>query len=276
MNCWPRRVIRLTGRCISEVNFRLGEFQQNVPHLAVGLEHLVGTVLDGELVCPVPQVRTGATVTENALQAAVAILATTPAKAHEIQASQSAHLQFHAFDVLKFASLDVTAEPLRQCAEILAEMLASVSNPHIGLVQTIRTEKRTFHQSIIDAGGEGTVWKRDDQPYQAGCRVDHWVKRKRALEIEAFVTGSKPGTEGRGHADRVGAVEFSIKQDDGTATPIGWISAWNDEERNAMTHVTDGAVALDPAYLGRRALITGLDLSAKSRRLRHARLVRWL
>lgn len=55
--------IRITGRTFSEVNFRLSEFQDNLPHLADGLEALVGTILDGELVCPADVVDTGDTIT---------------------------------------------------------------------------------------------------------------------------------------------------------------------------------------------------------------------
>jgi hypothetical protein len=70
--------VRIMGRTISEVNFRLPEFQANLPHLTAGLDHLVGTILDGELISPKAVIETGDTVTAHPLQAAVAILATTP------------------------------------------------------------------------------------------------------------------------------------------------------------------------------------------------------
>jgi ATP-dependent DNA ligase len=83
----------------------------------------------------------------------------------------------------------------------------------------------------MEAGGEGTVWKRVDQSYEPGCRVRHWIKRKRGTEVEAFVTGFKPGNPERGHGQCVGAVEFSVRQTDGTTKPIAWVSAWSDAER---------------------------------------------
>lgn len=55
--------VRITSRNLSEVNFRLGEFAANVPHLTTGFEALVGTILDGELVCPKSVVDTGDTIT---------------------------------------------------------------------------------------------------------------------------------------------------------------------------------------------------------------------
>jgi integrase len=70
--------VRITGRAVSEVTFRLSEFQANLPHLTTGFDHLVGTILDGELVCPAAVVDTGDTVTTHPPQAAVAVLATSP------------------------------------------------------------------------------------------------------------------------------------------------------------------------------------------------------
>jgi len=40
-------------------------------------------------------------------------------------------------------------------------------------------------------------------------RVKHWIKRKKTLQIEGFVSGFKPGTPGKGNGSLVGAVEFS-------------------------------------------------------------------
>lgn len=45
--------VRITSRSVSEVTYRLSEFQDNLPHLANGLSELNGTILDGELVCPI-------------------------------------------------------------------------------------------------------------------------------------------------------------------------------------------------------------------------------
>ena len=70
--------VRITGRSFSEVTYRLTEHQKNVGHLLSALTQAEGCVLDGELVCPVSRVNTGSTITQNALQAVVAILTTTP------------------------------------------------------------------------------------------------------------------------------------------------------------------------------------------------------
>ncbi len=107
--------------------------------------------------------------------------------------------------------------------------------------------------------------------------MNHWLKRKRAVEVEAFVSGCKPGGQNNGHTHLVGAVEFSTRGEDGTDRPIAWVSGWTDAERAAMTrHGVHGDIQLNPAYLGRRAIVSGHEPSAKSQRLRHARIRHWL
>ena len=85
-----------------------------MPHLTTGFGTLIGTVLDGELICPASTIDTGDTRTTHPLQAAVAILATTPERARTIQERQGCLLRLVAFDLLRFNGTDVTAEPLRE------------------------------------------------------------------------------------------------------------------------------------------------------------------
>jgi ATP-dependent DNA ligase len=267
--------IRVTGRCVSDVSYRLTEHQDNLTHLAAGLEGIPGTILDGELVCPKEKVDTGSTVTTSALQAAVAILSTRPVNAQRIQNANGNRLRFHVFDILRYLGQDVACVPLRDRLGILAEAIRRVRNEHIEIVPTFVVNKRAVHDRIIEEGGEGTVWKKVDQPYEPGRRARHWLKRKRSLQIEAFVSGFKPGSPNRGHSHLVGAVEFSVMN--GTKSkPIAWVSNLTDAERRAMTQHDDGRVILAPEFLGRKAIIVGQDESGKSQRIRHARIIRWL
>jgi hypothetical protein len=67
-------------------------------------------------------------------------------------------------------------------------------------------------------------------------------------------------------------VEFSLLEPDGTAKPIAWVTSWSDEERWSMTRTDpSGNPYLNPAYLGRRDLITGQNHAAKSGQLRRSR-----
>ena len=268
--------VRLTGRNISEVTFRLSELTANVPQLAHGFEHPGGTILDGELVCPKASIDTGDTITTHQLQAAVAILATSPEKAATIQEHQDAHLRFFAFDILRFRGQDITGQPLSERLKMLDTAYLMAENAYLRLVETQTEAKPVFHEIMLSDGKEGTVWKKLDQPYEPGKRVRHWLKRKKGIEVVAAVTGFKPGTKGKGNELLVGAVEFSTADENGGFTPIAWVSSWTDEERLEMTRVEDGITTLNPNYLGKKAVIGGHDIAGKSGRFRHARLVNWL
>jgi ATP-dependent DNA ligase len=269
--------VRVTSRCVSDVTYRLGEFQANLPHLTVGLSALDGTVLDGELVFPGSSLDTGRTIARHPLQAAIALLSTGPDQARRLQARPEHRLRFHAFDILRFRGDDLSRNPLRDRLDALARAITAADNPYLEAVPTFAIGRPAIHNRILDAGGEGTVWKQLDRPYEPGRRVDHWLKRKRATTIEAFVTDYRPGTSGRGNEALVGALEFSTRQPDESVRPVAWVSAWSDAERRAMTRPDrTEAPRLSPAYLGRRALVVGYDESAKAGRLRHARLGRWL
>jgi ATP-dependent DNA ligase len=269
--------VRITGRCTSEVTYRLTEHQDNLPHLLHGLEGFEGTILDGELVCPVAQVNTRSTITTSPLQAAVAVLAASPEKANHIQRSNEAHLRLHVFDILELRGEDVTGLPLIQRLQYLGEAIEGIQNPHIEVVPSFVVNKKAIHDNIVLAGGEGTVWKHAGSLYEPGKRVSHWIKRKRGLEVEAFVTGFKLGSPERGHSHLVGAIEFSIQEHNGSVRPIAWVSGWSDQERVAMTwKEPNGRPTLNPTYLGRAAVVVGQDEAGKSRRIRHARLKHWV
>jgi ATP-dependent DNA ligase len=267
--------IRITSRTVSEVTYRLSEFQDNLPHLTTGLSKLTGTILDGELVCPVARLDTGSTISTTSLQATTAILATSPDNARRIQEGQNAHVRFHVFDILRSCGQDVTPSPLMDRQDILAMAVRQLINELIQVIPSFVVNKPYIHRSLINAGGEGTVWKRVDGIYEPGRRVGHWIKRKRGIEVEAFVTGFKPGTNG--HTGLVGAVEFSTRNPDGSTVPIGWVSGFADSERWALTEVdVNGCIGIAPDCLGKRAIISGEDFSARAQRIRHARLVRWV
>lgn len=261
--------VRITSRTVSEVNYRLSEFQENLAHLTVGWSALAGTILDGELVCPVSILDTGSTTAETSLQATTAILATSPENALRIQGSQAAHIRFHVFDVLRYCGQDVTLLPLIERQDILEKAVRQSENPFIETVPSFVVNKPAIHRRIINVGGEGTVWKKTNGIYESGRRVGHWIKRKCGIEVEAFVSGFKLGSNG--HASLVGAVAFSVRNSDGSWVSVAWVSGWSDEERQAMTvRDVDGVVRLNPDFIGRRAILVGQDKSAKSRRVRHA------
>ena len=59
------------------------------------------------------------------------------------------------------------------------------------------TGKAAIHRHVVDSGGEGSVWKRFEQPYEVGKRVRHWLKRKATVTVEAVPLNGPAGTRGR-------------------------------------------------------------------------------
>lgn len=140
---------------VSEVTYRLSEFQENLPHLAEGWSALKGSILDGELVCPVAKLNTGSTLTETSLQATTAILSTSPGNAHRVQDGQAAHVCFHAFDILWYRGRDVKPLPLIDRLEVLEAAVRRSGNPFAEVVPSYVVNKPAVHDHIVGAGGEG-------------------------------------------------------------------------------------------------------------------------
>jgi ATP-dependent DNA ligase len=169
----------------------------------------------------------------------------------------------------------VTRLPLIERQDFLEIAIRRSTNQFVETVPSFVVNKPAIHRNIIARGGEGTVWKEASAPYEPGRRVRHWIKLKAGVQVEAFVSGFKPGNNS--HSGLIGAIEFSTRRPDGSSVPVAWVSSWSDEDRRAMSRVDPTThVGLNPAYLGRRALIEGLDHSAKSHRVRHAKLRYWL
>ena len=139
--------VRLTSRCVSEVTYRLGEFQDNLTHLTTGFSGLDGTILDGELVYPSSILDTGRTIARHPHQAATAILSTSPEQALRLQAQAENRLRFHTFDVLKSRGTDVTSLPLRDRLDLLAQATSVADNPYLEPVQSFTIGRLSIHQS---------------------------------------------------------------------------------------------------------------------------------
>ena len=101
------------------------------------------------------------------------------------------------------------------------------------------------------------------------------VKVKKHLHYDAFVTGFKPGEPGSAWRDLVGALEFSVKTEEGNHV-IGYVSSISFEMREQITqHDSDGQLSLVPSMYNRVAEISGQDISGREYRLTHCTLERW-
>ena len=141
--------------------------------------------------------------------------------------------------------------------------------------------KREYMQKIIRGGGEGVVLKNLESLYHDSTKRDRhsWVKAKRRMEFDAYVSGFRVGEPGTEWEGLVGSLEFSVWVDeDGKPVPhvIGYASAMTMEQRAFITtfHPND-AVGMKAFMYGRVAEISGQDISARELRLTHCKVERW-
>lgn len=154
-------------------------------------------------------------------------------------------------------------------------------------------EKQAFLDSILARGGEGVVfWNRNGR-YTASENRDKtsWVKLKRSVtstfqkeglgdSIDAYITGFKMSTEGTSREGLIGAFECTITllEPDGRTHPhvISYVPGLSlDLARQATIVGEDGNPTLHPDFYGRVVELDGQDISAKSFRLSHTRLIRF-
>lgn len=154
-------------------------------------------------------------------------------------------------------------------------------------------EKQAFLDSILARGGEGVVFWNRNGHYTASENRDKtsWVKLKRSVtstfqkeglgdSIDAYITGFKMSTEGTSREGLIGAFECTITllEPDGRTHPhvISYVPGLSlDLARQATIVGEDGKPTLHPDFYGRVVELDGQDISAKSFRLSHPRLVRF-
>lgn len=155
--------VRITSRRISTKTYLLCEHQDRLPHLLDGLGALVGTILDGELISPSTMVH-GANIDRSVVDAEMT--------------DSAEFLEIHLFDTLKVCGDKMTDQPWTVRYAALMDMAEKIDNPSYQLVPSFTTGKKRIHQEIIEAGGEGTVWKKKGSAYYCGKRSREWFKLK--------------------------------------------------------------------------------------------------
>jgi ATP-dependent DNA ligase len=122
------QINQMTSRRLSDETYRLNELHDVVPHyrdMNLG-DEWADTVVDGELLMPVPVVDTGSVITADILQATAATMNCGSEKSIAIQA-QHGKLVLHAFDCLRFKGKDIRSLPYEQRHAYLAQVVARVA-----------------------------------------------------------------------------------------------------------------------------------------------------
>jgi bifunctional non-homologous end joining protein LigD len=142
-----------------------------LPDIASALESLKldGAALDGELIAG------GGTKADfNLLQATLA-------------GESAGALSLVLFDLLHIDGVDLSATPLLERKQLLAELLQDAP-PHLAYSSHIAGDGDAAYRLAIERAFEGIVSKRADRPHHAG-RSDEWRKTKHLASEEFAVVG---------------------------------------------------------------------------------------
>lgn len=221
-------------------------------------------------------------VTKSSLHSAVAVAHLNAEGCLRLQREQNAPFVFKVFDVLNLDGESLMGLLLREREKIrmssdfqkrfsLEPLLNQFEFPEL-----VQVDRLAYRDKIIKAGGEGVIWKNLNATYtEDGRQRNVWVKHKKRIEFDAFVSGFKPGESGKGFEHLVAALEFSVNLKEGGTHVLGWASNLTRDHMNKMTVTVDGKPTLHPSMLNRVAEISGQDVSAREFRLSHCTLDRW-
>jgi ATP-dependent DNA ligase len=224
-------------------------------------------------------------VTKTTLHSTTSVLHLRPENGRKLQVEQDAPLMFHVFDVIKLDGQDLRKKTLAQRLQHLKTFQRVMADRPEGkyfvFPEYVFDNRPAYVAKVIAEGGEGGVYKKLDSTYEDNSSRlrDAWVKVKKRIEFDAFVTGFTRGEKGTAWENMVGALEFSVYTgpDLKTTHVIGFGQNLTLEQR-AKVSTYDPAtdtVGLRPEMIGKVAEISGQDVSARELRLSHCTIDRW-
>lgn len=176
-----RGVVRLQNR-------KLAEETRRYPEIAAALSRLPGeAILDGEIVV----LEEGKPSFERVLERELASGSKNIARG-----ARSSPAIYVAFDLLYLDGRELVDKPLSTRKELLARLLAPVSNDAIIESRWVPESGRAYYQEATALGLEGIVAKALVSPYLPGKRSRHWIKIKAQRVLDCAVLGTvvEPGS----------------------------------------------------------------------------------
>lgn len=158
-----------------------------IPHIAETFKNIPnGTVLIGEIYLK----------NNEQSKAVTSLLGCLKDKAIQRQ-EKGEKLTFYIFDCLAFNGHNISQNELIERVDV-ARMIYDKflkSSPYIEMAEYIEepSEMMDYIASVLEAGGEGVVVQRKDNPYEFGKRTAHHslkVKKELDREVDCFLTGN--------------------------------------------------------------------------------------
>jgi ATP-dependent DNA ligase len=216
------------------------------------------------------------------LHATTSLFHMEPDASKKLQKERGFPLKLHIFDITSWEKVDLREKKLCERLSYLPAVREAIKaaqlKDHFYFVPIFFQGKRAVYNRILEQGGEGAVFKNLNSRYvdNSSRGRDRWVKIKRQVELDCFVSGFEQGKPNSPWCNHVTALIFAVNTEGGSLV-IAKVSAlpWEFRKKISLRDKVTGVVALNPECLGLVATVTGLELSRKARRLVHPAIIRW-
>jgi hypothetical protein len=204
------------------------------------------------------------------------------ARGQPLQLKPGKFLKFYVFDAIRWGGYDLRLRPLCERLMFLRDFQEAIVAAGLGqyfeILPTYLKDKEDVFERLVAAGAEGLVLKNLNYHYESSTSRSRfgWIKVKRQVEIDGYVSGFGRGKKGSEYENHVAYLEFSVLTDRGPVV-IAHVSSlpwFYRKEVNVYDRNTD-TVKLKMSEYGKVAHLVGMELSRKARRLTHARISYW-
>lgn len=230
----------------------------------------------------------GGVITENYLSATTVIMALEWDMSIKCQLEQS-RLKLFFFDILEYGDYDYKPHPLTERKTALYDIFRHVVDMTEFAIFTPTFPESTSVDDAFDQalklGYEGIVIKLKNSPYMATKRSRYgWIKKKISIsdthDLDCFITGWEPGEKGKAWENMIGGLFGSVylKDDDGNLEQheIARVINFTDEFRKSISKYDEaGTLYIEPSMMNQVMTVDGQCITARSKRIRHAKLVRF-
>jgi hypothetical protein len=216
----------------------------------------------------------------NGLVETTALLQTTAEESRRRQ--QTTPFTISVFDIVRWEDQDLKLKKLSERLTYLplfhtAIAAARLSN-HFEFPPVFRQGKREVFERLTAEGKEGIILKNLNSIYRDNSSRDRnaWVKVKREVSLDAYVSGFERGKPGSSWDCHVASLIFSVGTNEG-AVVVAKVSNldWAFRKNITIYDRTTGAVNLDSEVYGAVAHLVGAEFSTKAKRLVSPRISHW-
>lgn len=267
------------SRAVSEKTYRRTELTDHL--LLSGSTPDFAATVDSEVVCG-KRIHLASGDTCSSLQATAALLRMEPEASKRLQREQEAPLMAHVFDITNWKGQDLRKNKLCERLVYLEDFKQAIAraelNRYVAFLEICHREKKAFFEKVLAEDGEGVVLKNLNFSYVDSSSRSRWgwIKVKRQLELDAYVSGFEPGRVGSKYEHKVASLLFSVTSEAGHRV-IAKVSnlPYHFRKEVSVYDRDNGVVKLNLDVYGRVAHLAGLEMSQRAFRLVHPRIVHW-